>query len=450
MRNFYYGMSFILINILFSGCATLHEAAKSGNLAVVKEKLNDGVDIHARDKYHLTALDWAASSGKLELVKYLVKNGADLKAKNKFGFTSFHHAAISGNLELIKYLIEKGADVNDKSEHGGNSLFYASPKGELEVIKYLVEKGAKVNIVGVLGFTSLQKAVHFGRLDTVKYLIEIGANINSRSKYFTMLNSAVRSGKLEVVKYLISKGADVLALDDSRTSALEVAYQLKNPEIIAYLKKESEKAKIVQEKNKIEQEKKFLKEKEKKRKKQEKEKKEKKQITVNNYILKNDFQGLKNYADKNPNAVYYIKDESIRLLLTGPKGLKVGDIRKHIKDGTDELIIVSLIKRVKEPYKEFSIDEIKTLQSMKLSSKIISTMMDVTTELLKDDTRRKQQKFFLSEQKRIKDQEIKVQKTIIYKNNPNQKVDSQGNPIVEKIQNELINQGAKMLFDKLF
>ena len=46
--------------------------------------------------------------------------------------------------------------------------------------------------------------------------------------------------------------------------------------------------------------------------------------------------------------------------------MKVGDIRKLIKDGEDEIIILSLIKRVKVPYKEFTVNttQIVTIQNI--------------------------------------------------------------------------------------
>ncbi|WP_295022527.1 hypothetical protein, partial [Sulfurimonas sp.] len=49
---------------------------------------------------------------------------------------------------------------------------------------------------------------------------------------------------------------------------------------------------------------------------------------INNLIIKKDFEGLKQLTEKDPNLVNYIQDEELRLMLTGPKGMKVGDIRK--------------------------------------------------------------------------------------------------------------------------
>jgi len=167
---------------------------------------------------------------------------------------------------------------------------------------------------------------------------------------------------------------------------------------------------------------------------------------INNLIGKNDLQGLKNYTDKNPNSVYYIKDSKIRLILTGPKGMKVGDIKKLIKKGRSETIIIALIQRVKVPYKEFTLDEIDILTDMKLSDNIIAAMINVTTELLKNEEKKKQQQFYLKEQNKISKQKTKV----IYKNTNNTQPVNNNNAIGDKLQDEVIKQGVGMLLDQLF
>jgi len=44
--------------------------------------------------------------------------------------------------------------------------------------------------------------------------------------------------------------------------------------------------------------------------------------------------------------------------------MKVGDIRKLINDGRSEKIIISLIKRVKVPYKEFTLGDHCTMNKI--------------------------------------------------------------------------------------
>jgi len=165
---------------------------------------------------------------------------------------------------------------------------------------------------------------------------------------------------------------------------------------------------------------------------------------VQKLVTVNDIKGLKEYTEKNPSAVNFIEEKALRLALTGPKDMKVGDIRKLLKDGKGELIVVSLIKRVKSPYKEFSIDEIDTLITMGLSDTIIATMIDVTTELTKDMKRKQEQEDLVKQQQQI------IQKNNVTQQNTQNVQRDDSNPVMDKIGEEVINQGIKMLLDNLF
>eukprot|EP01155_Anaeramoeba_flamelloides_P027138 Anaeramoba_flamelloidesa822577_24.p2 GENE.a822577_24~~a822577_24.p2 ORF type:complete len:141 (+),score=19.25 a822577_24:161-583(+) len=140
-------------------------------------------------------------------------------------------------------------------------------------------------------------------------------------------------------------------------------------------------------------------------------------------------------------------------MLTGPKGLKVGDIRKLIKKGRSERIIVSLIKRVKTPYKEFDFEEIDILiDDMELSDNIVATMIDVTTQLLKDQQKRKEQEYYLAEQKKIA-QETKnqiVKERVIERQMVNQNQNSGGNELINAVGKEVGKELGKQLLDSLF
>lgn len=166
---------------------------------------------------------------------------------------------------------------------------------------------------------------------------------------------------------------------------------------------------------------------------------EKHQQEIAKFQTTNDLNGLKQYTETNPNAVDFIEDISLRLALTGPKDMKVGDVRKLLKDGKSELIVISLIKRVKSPYKEFSIEEIDKLIEMGLSDKVISSMIDVTTVLTKEIERKKEQE--LQQRVIIKEQQVSRQQNVQEDNS---------NPVLDKIGEEVTKQGIKMLLDHLF
>lgn len=336
-----------------------------------------------------------------------------VNSKDSNGYTALHRASDNGNLKIVKFLIGKGANIEAKTVYGDTSLVRAAYKGHLPVVKYLVSKGADINAESNSGVTPLITAVGYGRLNIVKFLVESGADINRVSK--------------------------------NGNTPLKNAKKYKQTKIIAYFDSTiKEKEQQAKQKQKEEAQKKAL---------EEKKQREQEQIAkVNGFIKINDFDGLKKYTDQNPNAVYFIQDPTIRLMLTGPKGLKVGDIRKLVKKGRSERIILSLIKRVKTPYKEFNLEEIDILVEMGLSDNIIAGMIDVTTQLLKDAQRKKEQEYYLAEQKRIAEQNKTqvVKERVIERQVVNQNQNSGGNELMNAVGKEVGKEIGKQLLDSLF
>ena len=66
----------------------------------------------------------AAYDGNIEAVKQHLDAGADVNAKNEWGdgeSTPLHYAALNGQKEIAELLIAKGADVNAKDGIGGKT-----------------------------------------------------------------------------------------------------------------------------------------------------------------------------------------------------------------------------------------------------------------------------------------------------------------------------------------
>ena len=108
------------------------EAARTGNLARVKEALAAGADLRTGHDY---ALKSASMNGHLEVIKYLLEAGADLHAWNDY---AFRWACREGHLEVVKFLVEENADI-----HGSNNsaLREAYKNKHTAVVDYLFEKG---------------------------------------------------------------------------------------------------------------------------------------------------------------------------------------------------------------------------------------------------------------------------------------------------------------------
>ena len=106
----------------------LVKAVESGNLQKVKDLVNLGVNIHAKDE---RALRWAALDGHLDIIKYLVKQGADIHIQYD---EAFRWAAYKGHLNIIKYLVKQGANIHINNDQ---ALEWAVKNNRLDVVDYL-------------------------------------------------------------------------------------------------------------------------------------------------------------------------------------------------------------------------------------------------------------------------------------------------------------------------
>ena len=103
----------------YIGDTPLHRAATfNDNADVIKELINAGADIHARDNRGRTPLSRAArDNGNADVIKELNKAGADVNSQTSgSGWTPLHYAAaFNGNTQVIKELINAGAYINAKN-----------------------------------------------------------------------------------------------------------------------------------------------------------------------------------------------------------------------------------------------------------------------------------------------------------------------------------------------
>ena len=143
----------------------LIEGAKTGNLEMVKQALNDGADINATlfdtrrfINSGLTPLHHASLEGHLKVVRELLSGeghqGATVDARDIAGHTPLYAASQYGHLEVVRELLSgeghQGADANLANVHGHTPLYAASQYGHLEVVRELLSgeghQGAAVSI----------------------------------------------------------------------------------------------------------------------------------------------------------------------------------------------------------------------------------------------------------------------------------------------------------------
>ncbi len=154
----------------------IHDAARAGNVNVVSNLLNQGVNIEDREPTGETPLISAALAGQTQIVGLLLDRHAAIEARNDRGLTPLHAAAYGGHVDTVAALIEHGAAIDDnQNRYHTTPLIVAAEDGRTDIVRLLIDKGANIEAAEANGFTALSQAGAVEKWDTVDVLIKAGA-----------------------------------------------------------------------------------------------------------------------------------------------------------------------------------------------------------------------------------------------------------------------------------
>lgn len=134
-----------------------------------------------------TLRDWlllqAARSGELAIVRILVDNGADIKAKTIGGVTAIHWATEGGHIEVIQFLLDKEPLVTLVDFDGRTALHWAVFQYNQPVAQQLATHhgGSYLHVQDNYGWTALYLSVRIG------VAVQIGQWESDASKAMTEL-----------------------------------------------------------------------------------------------------------------------------------------------------------------------------------------------------------------------------------------------------------------------
>lgn len=211
---------------------------------IVRQLINAGADIKARNAANETALMLAIRAEREDLIKLLLDAGVDLHAINSDGDSALTIAARMHGSDrrryfyhnrpesLVERLIKAGARVRTRNKAGESVLTLISAKArpdEVPIIQLIVERAARegrepfVQVEDLLG--AIRRAGGKSSAATVKALIASGGDVKGRSEEGkAMLIVAVEeSGNAEVVASLLAAGADVNVKDTNGDTPLIAA-----------------------------------------------------------------------------------------------------------------------------------------------------------------------------------------------------------------------------------
>ena len=144
------------------------------------------------------ALHQAARYGELDMVKQFIERGADIHDQSE---AALRYAAGNGHTDTVKYLIDLGSKVDTWNS---GELIEAARHGHADTVDLLLKNGANVHAEDD---DALVYAAIKGSADTVKILLENGADINAQERGAVLY--AARNGHNEVLDIYIDKGIDI-------------------------------------------------------------------------------------------------------------------------------------------------------------------------------------------------------------------------------------------------
>ncbi|MCL1474215.1 ankyrin repeat domain-containing protein [Argonema antarcticum] len=245
----------------------LMEAAKIGDINMVKKLVEHGADVNAVSRKNHFALMNAACQGWQEIYDYLAPLTSEKlrywakkeltsgliyrKRKDDKLLSNFITASAIRDIEGVLAAIKDGVNINAFGEDETTALFIAANWGYLSIVRALIEAGVNVNLgkednrETPLMIAAARTALQKHKLDVdgsdyievIKLLIKAGANVNAKTdEVWTALMAAANSGSVEAVKLLLEAGANINHRDCNKDTALSRAKEAGHLNIVKLLR----------------------------------------------------------------------------------------------------------------------------------------------------------------------------------------------------------------------
>src|SRR5688572_15155042 len=114
---------------------SIRSAIRNGDLKRVTDLIDANPEAIDMDTAFGSWLHVAASFGQLPIVEELVNQGMDVNARGgTANGNALHRSATNGHIDVVKFLLDSGAEM-DVSEPERNALFGTIINGHLDIAK---------------------------------------------------------------------------------------------------------------------------------------------------------------------------------------------------------------------------------------------------------------------------------------------------------------------------
>eukprot|EP00349_Pseudokeronopsis_sp_Brazil_P003330 CAMPEP_0202963838 /NCGR_PEP_ID=MMETSP1396-20130829/7877_1 /ASSEMBLY_ACC=CAM_ASM_000872 /TAXON_ID= /ORGANISM="Pseudokeronopsis sp., Strain Brazil" /LENGTH=279 /DNA_ID=CAMNT_0049685415 /DNA_START=53 /DNA_END=892 /DNA_ORIENTATION=+ len=201
------------------GWSAARFAVAIGDLNVLHELIDRGIDLNNADGEGVTPLMAAAAAGDKEMVEVLLAGNASPLQTAADGQDAYHSAVNAGR-QVVALLIAE------------SSAIHAIESDNKEALVTALTRGAYVNIRNGAGWTPMMYAVARGDIDLVKTVLKYGPDLNrTENDGWTALHFAASAGQLDIVKILLENNADAFIRNERGETAREVAIRENHKEV---------------------------------------------------------------------------------------------------------------------------------------------------------------------------------------------------------------------------
>lgn len=211
-------------------------ASIKGDLPMVQQLLDKGINPNAVLDESITPLIYAVQGGQVGICNYLIARGADVNFRPSFGPTPLVVAVKAQRPALIEMLIHMGAAINKGDEQGRTPVMYAIALDDTVTFHRLLGWGASLTQADTFGITPLMMAVIHNKLYFAQYILDQGISPDvPDNQGVTPFLLAVANANYPMMDLLLKYGANVNHISRKKHSALTIALEKQDEKLIQYL-----------------------------------------------------------------------------------------------------------------------------------------------------------------------------------------------------------------------
>ncbi|MDG1436506.1 MAG: ankyrin repeat domain-containing protein [Rickettsiaceae bacterium] len=213
------------------GNTPLIQASYKGDYESILDYI-DSSSIDAVNDQGCSALIVALEVGNKEIASTLIQNGANVNLSTNSIFLTAMELSVSDMLSLNKSS-KLSAQTQDNQ---GMNEFIRSWQARCYMMN---DKFFPVALSSDHGYSPLRLALEKGYIDIAQIIVDKGGDINALTASETPLMWAIKEGNYSIVKWLLGRGADDSSFNEFGYSAIKLANQIADNNIIELLQDES-------------------------------------------------------------------------------------------------------------------------------------------------------------------------------------------------------------------